>query len=69
MVRYDPSLHREQYERCIRHKQGDDDGEEEEKAVLPTTGASSFVTTNGQEISWRTGYIETEKVSLSKLMI
>ena len=47
----------------------DDDDEEEEEAVLPTTGPSSFVTTNGQKISWCPGYIETEKLSLSNLII
>ena len=47
----------------------DDDGEEEEEAILPTTGPSAFVTTNGQKISWRPGKIQTEKVSLSRLRI
>ena len=43
----------------------DDDGEEKE-LMLPTTVPSTFVTTNGQKISWRPGEIQTEKVSLSK---
>ena len=47
----------------------DDDGEEEEEAILPTTGPSAFVTTNGQKISWRPGEIQTEKVSLGRLII
>ena len=47
----------------------DDEEEEEEEAILPTTGPSAFVTTNGQKISWRPGEIQTEKVRLSKLII
>ena len=39
---------------------------EEELAVLLKTGPSAFVTANGQKLSWRAGYIQTEKVSSSK---
>ena len=54
----------------------DDDGDEEEEeeqeegeAAPPKIDPSFFVTTNGQKISWRAGYIEAEKVSLTKLIM
>ena len=42
----------------------EEEGEEEE-AVPLKTDPFSFVTTNGQKLSWRAGYIQTEKASLS----
>ena len=44
----------------------EEEEEEEEEAVLLKTDPSSFVTTNGQKLSWRAGFIQTEEVSLNK---
>ena len=60
------------HEHCERSSDDDDDDDEEEEeeeeekeeeAVPPKIDPSVFVTTNGQKISWRAGYIEAEKVS------
>ena len=47
----------------------DDDEEKEEEVVPPKIDPSVFVTTNGQKISWRAGYIQTEEVSLIELIM
>ena len=47
----------------------EDEEEEEEVEEREETDPSAFVTINGQKISWRAGFIQTEKVRLSKRRI
>ena len=52
-----------------KKEEEEDEEEEEEVEEREETDPSAFVTINGQKVSWRAGFIQTEKVRLSKRRI